>query len=201
MSDAGAGNMEHGELANLAWIEALGALDPADRARLAAHLRAGCPSCLDALRGGSDVVAQLAHLFAPAQPSAALRERIARVSERRAPSAGAELRRPPRRVRLASAASWVALGVAALLGYGAWRETTQLRAELARERAAQGDAQAALASAAAREEALVRERTELRDLLVAVGARDARTFALAGDAAAGARAFVSENRLVLFVHD
>ena len=201
MPNEDASTTTHGELANLAWIEALGALDPPDRVRLAAHLREGCPSCLDALRGGNDVIANLAHLFAPAAPSAALRARIERLGARRAPEAGAELRRPPRRVRLASAASWVALGLAALFGVNSWRESTQLRSELARERAARAGESATLAQATARAEVLLREHDELNELLRAVAARDARTFALGGDAAAGARAFVAGDRLVLFVHD
>ncbi len=189
------------ELTDLAWIEALGALDPADRARLAAHLREGCPACLDALRSGNDVVAKLAHLFAPATPSPALRARIERSGARRTPEAGAEQRRPPRRVRLASAASWVALGVAALFGANAWRDGAELRDELARERAARASDGAALARQAARADALEREHEELNELLLAVAARDARTLALGGEAAGGARAFVAGDRLVLFVHD
>ncbi len=191
----------HGELANLAWIEALGALDPADRARLAAHLRDGCPACLDALRGGNDVVAKLAHLFAPAEPSTALRARIERASARRAPSEGAAARRAPRRVRIASAASWVALGVAAVLGYAGWRQAALLRDELSSARAEQAGARTALAQAETRAEALERDRAELSELLVAVGAREARGIALASETGAGARAFVTGERVVLLVHD
>jgi anti-sigma-K factor RskA len=191
----------HGELADLAWIEALGALDAADRARLAAHLREGCPACLDALRGGSDVVAKLAHLFSPAQPSDVLRARIARASARRSPESGAELRRPPRRVRLASAASWVALGIAALLGFDTWRDARELRGELERERSAHQNAGRELARSESRAQRLAREHAELSELLAAVAAREARSLALAGAANARASAFVASERVVLFVHD
>jgi anti-sigma-K factor RskA len=193
--------MAHGDLADLAWIEALGALDPEDRARLAAHLREGCPACLEALRCGNDVVAKLAHLFAPATPSDALRARIERHAVRRAPEAGAELRRAPRRARLASAASWVALGLAALVGAGAWREAVRLREQVERERAALAGRSAELARERSRGEALQREHEELSALLRAVAARDARAVALSGEGAAGARAFVSGEQLALFVHD
>jgi anti-sigma-K factor RskA len=195
----GAESAKHGELANLAWIEALGALDTADRARLAAHLREGCAECLGALRGGSDVVAQLAHLFAPAQPSAALRARLARASERRAP-APAHSARPPRRVRIGSAASWVAVAVAAVFGGWAWRENAALRGQLARERSVADASRAALARETQRADELAREHRELNELLLAVAARDARELALRGDGAAAARAFLSGEHLVLFVH-
>ncbi|HEU4429390.1 MAG TPA: hypothetical protein VFT98_11595, partial [Myxococcota bacterium] len=164
------GGAAHGELTDLAWIEALGALDPSDRARLAAHLREGCPSCLEALRSGNDVVAKLAHLFAPASPSEALRARIERASARRTPEAAAELRRPPRRVRLASAASWVALAVAALFGVNEWREAQTARGELERERIAQREAREQLDLAELRAAQLAREHAELNELLNAVAA-------------------------------
>ena len=198
MANAGDGTA-HGELTDLAWIEALGALDPSDRARLAAHLREGCPSCLEALRSGNDVVAKLAHLFAPASPSEALRARIERASARRTPEGAAELRRPPRRVRLASAASWVALAVAALFGVNEWRDAAQLREQLEREQLAQREAREQLALAESRAAELAREHAELNELINAVAARDARELALSG-VVGGARAFVHGNRVVLFVN-
>jgi anti-sigma-K factor RskA len=198
VANAGEGTA-HGELTDLAWIEALGALDPSDRARLAAHLREGCPSCLEALRSGNDVVAKLAHLFAPATPSEALRARIERASARRTPEGAAELRRPPRRVRLASAASWVAVALAAVFGANRWLEAERVRSELAAERARRAEEREALAHAETRREALVREHAELSELLVAVANGDARAIALAGQAGS-AQAFVRENRLVLFVN-
>ena len=66
----------HGELAELAAIEALGALDPGDRAELAAHLRAGCAPCLAALGEGRCVVVLLAAGAQPALPSQRLRARV-----------------------------------------------------------------------------------------------------------------------------
>jgi len=192
------GGMAHGELTDLAWIEALGALDPSDRARLAAHLREGCPSCLEALRSGNDVVAKLAHLFAPASPSEALRARIERASARRTPEGAAELRRPPRRVRLASAASWVALTLAALFGANEWRAGVKLREQLEREKLAQLEAREQLAHVESRAAQLAREHAELNELINAVAASDARELALAGEIGR-ARAFVRGNRVVLLV--
>lgn len=192
---------DHDELANLAWIEALGALDPEDRRRLAAHLREGCPACLAALRGGNDVVARLAHLFAPASPSPALRARIERLAARRSPANGSDAQRPPRRARIASAASWVALAVAALFGADAWRESGRLREELALERAARIAASDEAAAERSRIERLASDHEALGALLRAVAARDARALALTGPDGAGARAFVAGERLVLFVHD
>jgi len=199
VANAGDGTA-HGELTDLAWIEALGALDPNDRARLAAHLREGCPSCLEALRSGNDVVAKLAHLFAPASPSEALRARIERASARRTPEGGAELRRPPRRVRLASAASWVALALAAVFGANRWLDAERARGELAVEKARRAEEREALARAETRSEALVREHAELNALLRAVATGEARALALAGEAG-NAQAFVQENRLVLYVNE
>jgi anti-sigma-K factor RskA len=104
-------------------------------------------------------------------------------------------------VRIASAASWVALGVAAVLGYAGWREISSLREELASARAERAGARAVLAEAQTRAEAAERERAELGELLTAVAAREARMLALSSGTHAGARAFVTSERVVLLVHD
>jgi hypothetical protein len=103
-------------------------------------------------------------------------------------------------VRLASAASWVALGIAALLGFDAWREARSLRGELERERTAREDAGRELAQSESRAQSLAREHAELSELLAAVAAREARSLALTGEAEARASAFVANERVVLFVH-
>jgi anti-sigma-K factor RskA len=139
----------HEAYAELAWIEALGALDPDDRARLAAHLRAGCPPCLELLRGGREVVVGLAHLFAPAAPSNALGARL-RAAARRAPDRGAPSHRAPRRARIAGVASWIAL--AASLGFLVFSFEQR-----ARERTEHAATLAAIASADTRQVALAGE--------------------------------------------
>ena len=55
---------------------ALGALDPADRARLEAHLAVGCPECEAALADFSAATVNLARSAPAATPPAALRQRV-----------------------------------------------------------------------------------------------------------------------------
>jgi anti-sigma-K factor RskA len=55
---------------------ALGALDPEERASVAAHLAGGCAECSQALDEARRLVGQLAYLAPEAQPSDALRSRL-----------------------------------------------------------------------------------------------------------------------------
>jgi len=106
------GERAHLELLELASIEALGALDPAERGELATHLRTGCAACLAALHEGRRVTAMLGAAAGEVAPSAALRPRVlASVGARAAPRV--EPRRAPHRPRRGG---WLrAVGVAAAL--------------------------------------------------------------------------------------
>jgi anti-sigma-K factor RskA len=55
---------------------ALGALDPADRAALEAHLRSGCPACAAALEEARSLVSRLAYLAPDVAPSEILKGRL-----------------------------------------------------------------------------------------------------------------------------
>jgi anti-sigma-K factor RskA len=200
--DGASAEREHGQLAELASIEALGALDAPDRARLALHLRAGCADCAEALRAGRSVAAALALLTTPLPAPVALRERVlgalgggpAPVPERSAPRQAPRRRGP---IRLAAAAA--AAGVLALAG-------TRAYDTLERERGLRHEAELALARADAERAAAVGERERLVALVETVGAPAARAVALAGAEgvpAARGRAFVEPvgQRIVLLVYD
>jgi len=62
-------------------LYALGALEAADRAALAAHLAHGCPRCTPAEAEARNLVAQLACLSSGILPPAGLREKILRFSK------------------------------------------------------------------------------------------------------------------------
>ena len=211
------GEREHGELLELASIEALGALDVQDRARLASHLREGCAACLAELREGERTAGALAALALPLPAPGPLRARVltslagaapgheperdvqagGRAPEVRAPSRARDERAISGWLRSAAvAAAFVALGVFALVSSGGQERERMLRhqAELALVRA-EGVAQAA-----------ERERDRLVALVETVGAADTRAVVLAGAAgirAARGRAFVEPvgQRIVLLVYD
>jgi anti-sigma-K factor RskA len=111
----------HEELGELAAIEALGALDPADRAALAAHLRGGCAACAEALHESRRAAELIAGSAPPIAPGHGVR---ARVLEDGAREAGRRTRPPgPRRLRrlvpLASAAALALVAAAAALQWQA----------------------------------------------------------------------------------
>jgi hypothetical protein len=204
--DGASAEREHGELAELASIEALGALDPGDRARLAQHLRRGCGECAELLRTGRAVAGALALLATPLPAPGALRERVLATLGGAAatlPSVTFELppRQAPRRRRglVNVAAAAAAAAVLALAG-------TRAYDALERERALRHEAELALARVDAEREAAVGERERLVSLIETVGAPAARAVALAGAEgvpAARGRAFVEPvgQRIVLLVYD
>jgi anti-sigma-K factor RskA len=111
------GERTHEELGELAVIEALGALDPGERAELAAHLREGCAACAAALRDARRAAGLIAASAAPVAPGAPLRTRVlAREAPRRARAPG-----PRRRARLLPLASAAALLLAAAGAAAAWQ--------------------------------------------------------------------------------
>jgi hypothetical protein len=195
---------EHGELAELASIEALGALDAGDRARLAAHLRGGCPSCLAELESGRRASAALAVLTTPLPAPPLLRERVlASLGGATAPVPLPVARdAPPPRTRrtglrtLAAAAAAAALVFAGTRGYEALEHERELR----------HDVELALARSEAERDAAQGERERLTALIETVGAPAAHPVALAGAEgvpAARGRAFVEPvgHRIVLLVYD
>jgi hypothetical protein len=193
---------EHAGLAELASIEALGALDGPDRARLALHLRGGCEHCLGELCRGRGAAAALASLAAMPLPAPVpLRGRVlASIGRAEAPVARILAQHPSLRSRalvgLASAAAAAALALGGL--------RLEDRVEL--ERALRHQAELALARAEAEREAALGERERLTALIETVGAPAARAVALAGAErvpSARGRAFVEPvgQRIVLLVYD
>lgn len=199
--DGALSEREHGELAELASIEALGALDGPDRSRLALHLRGGCEHCQGELRRGRVAVAALASLATPLPAPVPLRGRLlASIGGAEAPVARIPAPRPSLRrsalVGLASAAA------AATLALGGLR----LEDRVERERTLRHEAELALARAEAEREAALGERERLTALIETVGAPAARAVALAGAEgipSARGRAFVEPvgQRIVLLVYD
>jgi anti-sigma-K factor RskA len=201
--DGASAEREHGELAELASIEALGALDAGDRVRLARHLRGGCSACAGALREGRSVAAALALLATPLPAPGALRARLlGSLGAAPAPAAPATLSRqaPRRRRGFASAASAAAAAAALTLAAGLAYDA------LERERGLRHEAELALVRAQTERESAVSERERLVSLIETVGAPAARAVALAGAEgvpAARGRAFVEPvgQRIVLLVYD
>jgi len=199
--DGALSEREHGELAELASIEALGALDGADRARLALHLRGGCEHCQGELRRGRGTAAALATLATPLPVPEPLRGRLlASIGGADAPVARIPAHRPSFRrgglLGLASAAAAAALAVAGL----------RLSDRVDHERALRHEAEVALARAEAEREAALGERERLTALIETVGAPAARAVVLAGAEgvpSARGRAFVEPvgQRIVLLVYD
>jgi hypothetical protein len=204
--DGASAEREHGELAELASIEALGALDGGDRARLAQHLRAGCGDCAEALRAGRAVAAALALLATPLPAPGALRARLlgSLGGEPAAPAPSPTVFRGPRQAprRHRGLVSAAAVAAAALLAFTGARAYDALE----RERGLRHAAELALARADAERTAAVGERERLTALIETVGAPAARAVALAGAEgvpAARGRAFVEPvgHRIVLLVYD
>ena len=71
----------HQELEELLALQALGALDDEDRARLERHLDEGCLECREKLSGLERTVSMLAFAAPPKTPPAALRDRLSTVPE------------------------------------------------------------------------------------------------------------------------
>src|SRR5687767_5062096 len=77
--------MRHEDYKQLLALEAVGALDGDERARLGEHLP-GCAECREELREISDAAASLVYTVAPASPSPELRANILRRARAAAPS-------------------------------------------------------------------------------------------------------------------
>jgi anti-sigma-K factor RskA len=127
--------MNHQEYQDLLPMHALGALDASDACAVDEHL-ATCENCRAELIELRDAAALLAHAAAPAEPSAALRERIL-TNIPQASQASAQVvhlsdRRPrriwPNLLRMAAAVAMVALliGIVVL-----WRRDQKLQREIA----------------------------------------------------------------------
>lgn len=86
--------MTCGERRDLLLLYAAGALEPAERDELRAHLATGCPLCAAALAEAEAIVAQAAAAIPPvAPPPAALDKLMARIAEPSAMKIGAARRR------------------------------------------------------------------------------------------------------------
>ena len=128
----------------------LGALDPADRADLEAHLAGGCAVCEAELARHSNCVGVLAHSLPQLAPPAALRSRVlaavkaAAAAESRGASASSTASDPrpaqvielPRRQSNFAAWGWAAAAAAlAIASFVTWRSAERVRTELAAARA------------------------------------------------------------------
>lgn len=202
----------HDELLALAEMAALGELEAADRARLDAHLAAGCAECAAAMRRGAELADELAAVVTPMDPSPERRDELmARVHE------DALARTPAARRR-----SWQpwALAASALLALALGVRLFQLSGRLEEERLARREAAAdyrseheelrrtlARMDAEARDRArMERELASLRGTVDALTAQATRTVPLAGQGPqpeASARAYVDPDghRLILYVYD
>ena len=192
---------EHEELAELAAIEALGALDGADRARLSLHLRGGCARCLAELRGGRAVAAALVVLVTPLPAPGPLRVRmLASIGGAHAP-----VRRIPARLSFGRRSGLVGLASAAAAAAVVFA-SLRVSGTLEHERLLRHQVELDLARAQTERAAAVGERERLTELIETVGAPAARAVVLAGAEgvpSARGRAFVEPvgQRIVLLVYD
>jgi anti-sigma-K factor RskA len=125
---------DHDQFRELIEGYAIGSLDAQDRAAFEAHLTAGCGECAKALEEARWLVAQLAHLAPPAEPSDMLRARLLRTVRAEASTAQKTLS------SRAAVPYWLWAGIAALLlltAYSAWNARhTQRDIQALNERAA-----------------------------------------------------------------
>jgi anti-sigma-K factor RskA len=193
---------------DLAALDALGALDPEDRARLDAALGRGDPELEEARRAAQRVAELLLLVPAPLVPSAHLRERVLASVRRRGSRAAARPTRAPGRLR--RSVPWLLAAASLVLALLAGLQGLRLRESLVAEHEALADERQALAfereavaaERAARLEAerqlaglrigcqdCDRERLQLVALLDTLAAPDARVTTLVGRGTAeGARA-------------
>src|SRR5262249_54449461 len=112
---------------------ALGALDPAERSSLEAHLGTGCKDCAKAVADARSIVSQLGYLAPEAAPSDMLKGRLMEIV--RAEARGEKTSTMPKSV----IPLWMWAGVAALLlftAYSAWNtRTLQQQIQAANRRA------------------------------------------------------------------
>ena len=118
---------------------ALGALEGAERAEIAAHLERGCAECTQGVAQSRWLVSQLAYLAPEAEPPARLRERVVAMDQ-----PGVPIRwRESRRVSFSPSLGWLAAAALLLftvfLGYQVNernRELAEMQVRLAEERRA-----------------------------------------------------------------
>ena len=135
----------------------LGALEPAERDELRAHLASGCPSCAGALAEAEAVMAQLPEALDSVTPSPQSRDRL---MQRVLATPRTSTKTLPSQARAGNSdASWrfaaaamvlITVGLAALLAHQRWDSDDQLRrlsARLADKNTQIADLQAMLGSA------------------------------------------------------
>lgn len=122
---------------------ALDSLDPADRARLEAHLAEGCAACERALADFAAAATALGRSAPAAMPSPGLRARVLAAAGATAPEAapapaGRVVALPPRRrFPLVAALGWAAAAALAVVAGLFWRDARRLTQDLqASQRAA-----------------------------------------------------------------
>ena len=177
---------EHREFEELVALDALGALDAPEKARLEAHLASGCDPCLSARRDATRVADELLAAATPSMPNEGIRAALmARVRDEARESTGSSAGRSSVWPVLAAAAGLV---VALAAGFYARSLEDSLTEETARRRAAEV------------------ELERLRDSLASITSPQNRAVSLDGlEAAASARASAfldrENRRLFLYVEN
>jgi anti-sigma-K factor RskA len=174
----------HDQFADQAELYVLGALTPAERRAFEAHL-AVCPECTADVHRLTPVVGALAHLAAPADPSAAVRQRLLAVIHGRS----------------RSGASWLATAASVMLAIGLGAYAAQLRGRVS-------TLETRLRETTLRAEASERQTADARrtafeaqSSVAVLAAPDLARIDLAGQPAApsaAARAFWSRSRGLVF---
>jgi anti-sigma-K factor RskA len=127
------------EYLDLCAAQAIGTLDPEDRARLERHLDEGCEVCRSALREFGRAAVLLAHAVPEVSPSPSLRSRVldvvraeaASIAPRREQAASTVIPVRPRRLWVwAAAAGWAAAAVLAVTVGTFWETVARLRDEI-----------------------------------------------------------------------
>jgi anti-sigma-K factor RskA len=199
---------EHDALRDAYGLYVLGALEPAEHARLVAHLRT-CDECASTVKSLREVAGALAFGVPQVAPSPALRSRVLSAAARvRTPRIGVQataLRPPPvtatsRRSR-ALVAGWLAAAAAAVVAVAFWSQATSLQTRLADADTRLADLSRRLDSSERRLQESTNETSAVRQRLAVLTAADAIELRLVGQPPArqsSARAFVSRTRGVLF---
>ena len=198
----------HDELREACGLYVLGALDPAEHARLVAHLRTcdECASTVDSLR---QVVGSLPFAVPQVAPPPELRGRVLSAAARVRPprssadatTAGASLvTKAPRRNR-ALAAGWLAAAAATVIAVVLWGQVSSLQTRLGDADARLTDVSRRLDDSERRLQESTSETSAVRQRLAVLTAADALELRLVGQPPArqaSARAFVSGTRGLLF---
>ena len=197
----------HDELREACGLYVLGALDPAEHARLVAHLRT-CDECAGTVDSLRQVAASLPFAVPQVAPSPELRGRVLSAAARvRPPRSGAyattatSLVTPAPRRNRALAAGWLAAAAATVVAVALWSQVSSLQTRLGDADARLTDVSRRLDDSERRLQESTSETSAVRQRLAVLTAADAFELRLVGQPPArqaSARAFVSSTRGLLF---